>query len=184
MPTSFQTVRSKRERDKGPAPLPPLPEKPEDVRFGIIFLYASCAVALVFLIIAGDAQWREASANNWTGIQATIVEMVATALALGGCGFLLSRGYLWPLYAVYAQTALEVGFLAAFGGQLFTTSQGFFVSRLLSLLMDGAAIFYFFRKASKGWFSMLKERQEEARQAQAGRLKPGPREDRSGEDDA
>ena len=158
MPTSFQTVRSKRERDRGPAPLPPLPEKPEDVRFGIVFLYASCAVALVFLIIAGDVQWSEAVANNLTATKATIVEMVVTALALGGCGFLLSRGFLWPLYAVCGLTVLELCFLVAVGGQLFTFSQGFFVSRLLSLLMDGAALFHFFRKPAKAWFAMLRER--------------------------
>lgn len=179
MPTSFQTVRSKRERDKGPAPLPPLPEKPEDVRFGIIFLYASCAVALVFLIIAGDAQWREAAASGAAGVRATVVEMAATGLAMGGLGFLLSRGFLWPLYAVYAVAAVELGFLAVFGGELLAVSQGFFVSRLLSLLMDGAAIFYFFRKTSKGWFAMLKERREEALAARAGQLKTGEREDRS-----
>ena len=60
MAASFQRARKYRDKQEQGVVLPPLPEKPENVRFGIVFLYAASAVALVFLIITGDVQWQEA----------------------------------------------------------------------------------------------------------------------------
>ena len=62
MRTSIQKARDYREKQNREQELPPLPEKPEDMRYGIIFLYAACCVSLMFLIITGDVHWVEASA--------------------------------------------------------------------------------------------------------------------------
>ena len=51
MAASFQRARKYRDKQEQGVVLQPLPEKPENVRFGIVFLYAASAVALVFLII-------------------------------------------------------------------------------------------------------------------------------------
>ena len=43
MAASFQRARKYRDKQDQGVVLPPLPEKPENVRFGIVFLYAASA---------------------------------------------------------------------------------------------------------------------------------------------
>ncbi len=161
MAASFQRARRYREKlEQESVKLPPLPDKPENVRFGVVFLYAACAVALVFLIITGEVQWAEAAADEFRHLRVVIVQMVIAAVLEGGLGFLLSRCYRWPLYVVSVLTLVNAGFLAWYGADLFVFSQGFFVSRLLSLLMDLAAVIFFFSKSGRGWFALLRERRQ------------------------
>ena len=159
MAASFQKARKYRDKqEQGAVVLPPLPDKPENVRFGIVFLYAACAVALVFLIITGDVQWQEAGTSGQSHLRIVLIQMSVAALLEGACAFLLSRCHRWPLFLVYLLTAVNAGFLAVYGSELFAFSQGLVVSRLLSLLMDIAAVVFFLFKSSREWFKLLRER--------------------------
>ncbi len=164
MAASFQKARRYREKQEQGAVLPPLPEKPENVRFGIVFLYAACTVALVFLIITGDVQWQEAGASGQSHLRIVIVQMAVTALLEGACAYLLSRCHRWPLYLVYVLTAVNAGFLAVYCAELFAFSQGLVISRLLSLLMDMAAVVFFQFRSSREWFALLRDRASTARE--------------------
>lgn len=158
MAASFQRARKYRDKQEQGVVLPPLPEKPENVRFGIVFLYAASAVALVFLIITGDVQWQEAGTSGQSHLRIVLIQMAVAALVEGACAFLLSRCHRWPLFLVYLLTAVNAGFLAVYGAEVFAFSQGLAVSRLLSLLMDIAAVVFFLLKSSRGWFDLLRDR--------------------------
>lgn len=161
MASSFQKARRYREKlAQGEASLPPLPDKPENVRFGVVFLYSACAVALVFLIITGDILWTEAAAEEYRHLRTVMVQMLAAGVAEGLAGFLLSRCWRWPLYLVWVLVIVNAGFLAWYGADLFAFSPGLFVSRLLSLLMDAAAVIFFLSRSGREWFELLRQRRQ------------------------
>ena len=158
MRTSIQKARDYREKQNREQELPPLPEKPEDMRYGIIFLYAACCVSLMFLIITGDVHWVEASAAGNGIMQTVLVHMGIAALLEGLLAFALSRCLAWPLWGVLVLTAVNIGFLAYGALNLLEHSQGLFVCRTLAVLMDCAAIFFLTGTPSRECFALLRSR--------------------------
>ena len=103
-------------------------------------------------------QWQEAGTSGQSHLRIVLIQMAVAALIEGACAFLLSRCHRWPLFLVYLLTAVNAAFLAVYGAEVFAFSQGLAVSRLLSLLMDIAAVVFFLLKSSRGWFDLLRDR--------------------------
>lgn len=153
---SIQKARDYRERKARENVVPSLPERPDDARLGIVFLYAACCVALVFLIITGDVQWREAALANERPITVALVQMGVTGVLGGVLGFALSRNFLLAQWILYVVVAVGAGVLAFVGAELFVLSSGLFVCDLLSLLMELAAVFFLNRPSSRAWFAEVR----------------------------
>ncbi len=149
---SIQSARSRKGAEPGKPVWPP---KPEEVRYGIVCLYGAAFISLCFLIMNGDVQWQESAEQGLVMMQAALVHMIVCFAVDAGTGFALSRhrGWARPVLMICVGAGLAVHALAF--QDLILHSPGLFITRILSLFMEVAAILFLLRPRAKAWFAAL-----------------------------
>ncbi len=161
MRTSVQKARSRSGRSgdgEAPKGRDPLPDKPEETRYGIVFLYGAACIALSFLVLTGESSWYQAQAEGLSGVALALGHMLLAGVTDALLAFALSRG------VTAARTALWLCFGAGLVvhalslGEVIGFSPGLFICRVLATLMELSAIVLFQRRPSRDWFAALRER--------------------------
>ncbi len=150
---SMQRARSRKTGAEERAGL--CPQKPEEVRYCIVCLYAAAFIGACFLILNGEVQWHEGHEEALIKMRVALAHMAVGALADAGLAYAISRCRTWarPLLFVCVGTGLI--FHALTMADVLALSPGLFLSRLLTLLMELGAIALSLRRPSRQWFARL-----------------------------
>ncbi len=131
------------------------PQKPDAVRYAIVSLYGAACINLSFLIMNGDVQWFEHAGEPFSMLRLALLHMAGMCVIDAGCGWAISR------YKGWAGVLFMICFCVGIPFHMFTMreciihSPGLFIIRIMTLLMELAAIFLLLRPQARTWFAAL-----------------------------
>ncbi len=155
MARTEREARRARRRQEAETAASALPEKPEQVRYAVVCLYASSCITLIFLILCGEAQFYGAQREGLRLVAAAMAYGALSCLLDGLTGFVMSRGLSWTRYPVFCSAMASLAVAAVTISEVVVFSPSLFVCRTLALLLELCAVWLVTRPVSAAWFDSL-----------------------------